>query len=421
MSENDIAIRVDDVTKRFRLNQNRASYLKEAIIHKADTSQWREFWALKGVSFDIQEGSMHGIIGHNGSGKSTLLRLMASIHRPTTGTITANGRISALLELGTGFHPQLTGRENIYLNASILGISPREIGRRVDDIIDFAGIGEFIDSPVRIYSSGMKVRLGFSVAVHVDPEILLLDEVIAVGDERFKRRCFDHVYQLRKKGVTIVLVTHSLGQVQSMCDRATWLEGGELKMDGDAIEVARAYLQQVNSSESGTDDDQHEVGLEMQGRGERRGTGEITIEALTFISAHNRPTPFVNSGRPLVARVRYKAAQPIQNPTFGLRFFTDGGTLVAAPNSRRARFDAGTPDGEGEIVYKIPRVSLTPGTYHVTAGIYDENNLHVYDERQREFELRVQPGDAPDTEGFIDMGGEWAKARKKVGDGPQGD
>jgi len=412
MSEHDIAIKVEDVTKRFRLNQNRASYLKEAILHKTDTSQYREFWALKGVSFDIHEGSMHGIIGHNGSGKSTLLRLMANIHRPTTGTITANGRISALLELGTGFHPQLTGRENIYLNASILGISQRDIGRRIDDIIDFAGIGEFIDSPVRIYSSGMKVRLGFSVAVHVDPEILLLDEVIAVGDERFKRRCFDHVYKLRKKGVTIVLVTHSLGQVQSMCDRATWLESGELKMDGDAIEVARAYLQQVNSSESGADDDQHEVGLEMQGRGERRGTGEITIEALTFISAHNRPTPFVNSGRPLVARVRYKAAQPIENPTFGLRFFTDAGTLVAA---------AGTPDGEGEILYKIPRISLTPGTYHVTAGIYDENNLHVYDERQREFELRVQPGDAPDTEGFIDMGGEWAKARKKPDDATQDD
>jgi len=422
MSERDVAIRVEDVTKRFRLNQNRASYLKEAIIHKTDTSQWREFWALKGVSFDIQEGSMHGIIGHNGSGKSTLLRLMANIHRPTTGRITANGRISALLELGTGFHPQLTGRENIYLNASILGISPREIGRRVGDIIEFAGIGDFIDSPVRIYSSGMKVRLGFSVAVHVDPEILLLDEVIAVGDEHFKRRCFDHVYSLRKKGVTIVLVTHSLGQVQSMCDRATWLESGELKMDGDAIEVARAYLQQVNSTESGGEgDDQHEVGLEMQGRGERRGTGEITIEAVTFISAHNRPTPFVNSGRPLVARVRYKAAQPIHNPTFGLRFFTDGGTLVTAPNSRRARFEAGTVDGEGEIVYRIPRVHLTPGTYHVTAGIYDENNLHVYDERQREFELRVQPGEAPDTEGFIDMGGEWAKTRKKLGDAPQAD
>lgn len=412
MSDNDIAIRIDDVTKRFRLSQNRASFLKEAIINKADTTQWREFWALKGVSFDVKEGSMHGVIGHNGSGKSTLLRLMANIHRPTTGSITANGRISALLELGTGFHPQLTGRENIYLNASILGISQREIARRVDDIIDFAGIGEFIDSPVRIYSSGMKVRLGFSVAVHVDPEILLLDEVIAVGDERFKRRCFDHVYKLRKAGVTIVLVTHSLGQVQSMCDRATWLEGGLLKMDGDAIDVARAYLQSVNQTESGGEE-QGEVGLAMQGRGERRGTGEITVEGLTFVSQHGKATPFVNSGRPLVARVRYKAAQPVKNPTFALKFHTDAGTLVAAPNSRRARFETGTPDGTGEFLYKIPRVHLTPGTYHVTAGIYDENNLHVYDERLREFELRVQPGDAPDTEGFFDFGGEWAKPLKK--------
>ena len=406
MSDTKSAIRVEDVSKMFRLSQNRAGFVKEALLRRERTD-FRDFWALKGVSLEIEEGSMHGVIGHNGSGKSTLLRLMANIHRPTSGRIVTSGRISALLELGTGFHPQLSGRENIYLNASILGIGAREIERRIDDIIDFAGIGEFIDSPVRIYSSGMKVRLGFSVAVHVDPEILLLDEVIAVGDERFKRRCFDHVYELRKSGVTIVLVTHSLGQVQSLCDRATWLDGGEVREDGDAIEVARSYLQQVNQAESdagdgGTDPD-------LQARGERRGTGEITVEGLTFVNAHGKVTPYVNSGRPLQVRLRYKVASEVRNPAFGLQFHTDGGTLVTAPNSRRARFEAGTPSGEGEVLYKIPRMHLTPGTYHVTAGIYDENNLHVYDERQREFELRVQPGDAPDTVGILDFGGEWAK------------
>jgi lipopolysaccharide transport system ATP-binding protein len=399
------AIKVEGVSKMFRLSQNRAGFVKEALLRRERT-EFRDFWALRDVSFEVEEGSMHGVIGHNGSGKSTLLRLMANIHRPTSGRIVTSGRISALLELGTGFHPQLTGRENIYLNASILGISSRDIGLRIDDIIDFAGIGEFIDSPVRIYSSGMKVRLGFSVAVHVDPEILLLDEVIAVGDERFKRRCFDHIYELRKSGVTIVLVTHSLGQVQSLCDRATWLEGGVLKEDGDAIEVARSYLNQVNQAES--DGGGAESDLVTAGRGERRGTGEITVEGLTFVNAHGKAMPFINSGRPLTVRIKYKVSQPVENPAFGLKFHTDAGTLVTAPNSRRARFDAGMPTGEGEILYKMPRVHLTPGTYHVTAGIYDENNLHVYDERDREFELRVQPGDAPDTMGFVDMGGEWA-------------
>ena len=196
MSDTKSAIRVEDVSKMFRLSQNRAGFVKEALLRRERTD-FRDFWALKGVSLEIEEGSMHGVIGHNGSGKSTLLRLMANIHRPTSGRIVTSGRISALLELGTGFHPQLSGRENIYLNASILGIGAREIERRIDDIIDFAGIGEFIDSPVRIYSSGMKVRLGFSVAVHVDPEILIVDEALAVGDAVFANRCVRTKYMKR--------------------------------------------------------------------------------------------------------------------------------------------------------------------------------------------------------------------------------
>lgn len=408
MSEANAAIRVEDVSKRFRLAHNRADFLKEAVGRRERT-EFTEFWALKGVSFEVEEGSMYGIIGHNGSGKSTMLRLLSNIYRPTGGKIWTKGRISALLELGTGFHPQLSGRENIYLNASILGIPQKVINRRVDDIIAFADIGEFIDSPVKIYSSGMKVRLGFSVAVHVEPEILLLDEVVAVGDERFKRRCFEHVYELRQQGVTIVLVTHSLGQVQSLCDRALWLERGEAREEGVAIDVAHSYLNQVNlaEAEAGFAGDLGDMDLAFEGRGERKGTGEITIESVTFVNAHRKVTPFANSGRPLVVRIAYKAKQPIKNPTFMLRFHTDGGTMITAPNSRRGRLHTGVMEGEGHVFYKIPRMHLTPGTYHITAGVYDENNLHVFDQREREFELRVQPGNANDVEGYLDLGGQW--------------
>ena len=409
MSDGKMAIRADDVSKRFRLAHNRSEYLKEAI-KRAERTEFTDFWALKNVSFEVEEGSMFGIIGHNGSGKSTLLRLLSNIYRPTTGKISTKGRISALLELGTGFHPQLSGRENIYLNASILGIPQKVIARRIDDIIAFADIGEFIDSPVKIYSSGMKVRLGFSVAVHVEPEILLLDEVVAVGDERFKRRCFEHIYELRRQGVTIVLVTHSLGQVQSLCDQAIWMERGEVREQGHAIDIARSYLQQVNitEAEAGFDGDLGDADLILEGRGERRGTGEITIEHVSFVNAHKAVTPFANSGRPLVVRIHYKAHQPIKNPSFALRFHTDSGTMVTAPNSRRGRINTGMVDGEGTIFYKIPRMHLTPGTYHLTAGVYDENNLHIFDQREREFELRVQPGSANDGEGYLDLGGQWA-------------
>jgi homopolymeric O-antigen transport system ATP-binding protein len=409
MSDEDLAIRVEDVSKRFRLAHNRADFLKEAIGRRERT-EFTEFWALKGVSFEVAKGSMYGIIGHNGSGKSTMLRLLSNIYRPTGGEIYTNGRISALLELGTGFHPQLSGRENIFLNASILGIPSKEIAKRLDDIIAFADIGEFIDSPVRIYSSGMKVRLGFSVAVHVEPEILLLDEVVAVGDERFKRRCFEHVYKLRQEGVTIVLVTHSLGQVQSLCDRALWLERGEAREEGEAIDIARSYLQQVNlaEAEAGFEGNLGDMDLAFEGRGERKGTGEITIETVTFVNAHRAVTPFANSGRPLVVRIGYHAKEPIKNPSFSLRFHTDGGTMITAPNSRRGRLHTGVLEGDGYVFYKIPRMHLTPGTYHITAGVYDENNLHVFDQREREFELRVQPGSANDGEGYLDLGGEWA-------------
>ena len=243
------AINVDAVSKRFRLERNRPSSLKEAILRIGRTRDTDEFWVLQNINLDIAPGSFFGLIGHNGSGKSTLLRLMAGIHRPTHGSVEATGRLSALLELGSGFHPDLTGRENVYLNGAMLGITRKQMTASMDDIIEFSGIGDFVDEPVKIYSSGMYVRLGFAVAVNVEPDILLVDEVMAVGDEEFQRRCLKHMDMLRDKGTTIVLVSHST-DLMTECHQVGWLDHGRLVKVGDPDEVVSAYMAKVDSTDN---------------------------------------------------------------------------------------------------------------------------------------------------------------------------
>ena len=243
------AIHVRDVSKRFRLERDRPSSLKEAILRVGRKRHVDEFWVLRNLSFEVRPGEFMGLIGHNGSGKSTLLRLMANIHRPTQGEIETHGRVSALLELGSGFHPDLTGRENVFLNGAMLGLSRKAMAASMDEIVAFSGIGEFIDEPVKIYSSGMYVRLGFAVSVHVDPEILLVDEVIAVGDEEFQRRCMSHMHELRSRGTTIVLVSHNIGLVRQLCDNVCWLDHGRMTAYGRPDEVVDKYMAHVDESD----------------------------------------------------------------------------------------------------------------------------------------------------------------------------
>jgi ABC-2 type transport system ATP-binding protein/lipopolysaccharide transport system ATP-binding protein len=404
------AVVVEDVSKRFKLYNEKPSYLKERITG-GTKARYDMFWALKNVSLEVPKGTMYGLIGHNGSGKSTLLRMMANIHRPTSGRVVTHGRISALLELGAGFHPQLSGRENIYLNASILGLGRKEIAGKIDEIVDFAGIGQFIDTPVKVYSSGMYVRLGFSVAVHVNPEILLIDEVIAVGDEEFQRRCFDHLFSLRQQGVTIVMVTHSMGLVQTMCDHAAWLDRGEVQLEDDAVKVVREYLKKVNAAEG---ERLGEAGGEIVGAmGRRAGTGEIVIEGVDYVNTRRTVTPVGSTGDPLVVRIRYNAREPVEDPVFTLGFHHDGGTLVGQPNTRLAQFKTGTLHGEGYLFYKFDRLPLTPGTYHLSATVTDSHSLHRYDVHEREFELHVQPGASSQAGGYVDLQGEWSFPKNK--------
>lgn len=240
----EAAVSVEHVSKKFRLYHEKNQNLKTAIMRGKRTIH-EDFWALKDVSFKVPEGSTFGLIGSNGSGKSTLLKCLAKIYYPTEGSIKANGKVAALLEVGSGFHPELSGRENIYLNGSILGMSKKKIDSKFEQIVDFSGVEEFIDQPVKNYSSGMYVRLGFSVAIHVEPEILIVDEVLAVGDASFQSKCRQKFIDFKKEGRTVILVSHSMGMVKEMCDQVAWLNKGEFVESGNASKVIRAYEKSV--------------------------------------------------------------------------------------------------------------------------------------------------------------------------------
>jgi lipopolysaccharide transport system ATP-binding protein len=405
----EMAVTVDDVSKRFRLYKDRSTSLKERVT-RLRRSVYDEYWALRDVSLEVPEGTTYGLIGHNGSGKSTLLRLMAGIHRPTSGSVDVRGRVSALLELGAGFHPELTGRENVYLNGSILGLGRKAINAKIDEIIEFAGLGEFIDSPVKIYSSGMFVRLGFSVAVHVEPDILIIDEVIAVGDEDFQRRCFDHLYRLRSQGATIIMVTHSLNLVQTMCDNAAWLDHGRLRAVGAAPDVVHQYLDEVNVVEAERLGDAHLA----DGVTEVRSSHDlISIDDVEFLGSDGMAVKVAASRDPLTVRVRWTAKEPIEVPLFSFAIENEAGVYVANPGMRTGDEPGKLAPGTGHIDYHIDDLALGPGQYTFSVAAHDHSGTTVLDKRERFLTLRVQPG-ANVVFGLVDMLGRW---QKPVSDG----
>ena len=377
----EVAIEIRDVTKRFRRYNDRKTNIKEMFsARRTRVKRYDDFWALKGVSLDIPRGKTFGLIGHNGSGKSTLLKLVAGIHRPTAGSIVSHGRISAMLELGAGFHPEMSGRDNVYLNGSILGMTRRQIDAAMDKIIAFSGLEEFIDTPVKVYSSGMYVRLGFAIAVNLDPEILIVDEVIAVGDEEFQRRCFDHLYELRRKGVTIVLVTHSLGLVADLCDEAAWLDGGTLRAVGRSRDVVDQYLAAVNRREAESGDeggDSSSADDDTEGVTPRRGSGEARVTKVEYLDEESRARPFLATGRPCTIRLTYRADTSLPSVTFGLGFTTESGVQLAGPNSGYGEAAFAVPAGTGHVDFVVESLPLQPGEFLVSTAVVDKG--HAYD------------------------------------------
>ena len=391
---NDTAIRVENVWKTFRIFQNRNTTLKQAVLRRRQREQYEEFWALRDVSFDIPTGSSFGLIGANGAGKSTMLKTLSRILVPDRGRVSVDGRVSALLELGAGFHPELTGRENVFLNGNILGMSTNDLNHKFDEIVEFSGLGSFIHQPVKTYSSGMYARLGFSVAIAVDPDILLVDEVLSVGDEQFQRRCAEKMGEIRSSGRTVVFVSHGLASVQQLCDRAVWLDKGEVQVVGETHEVIEKYLGSVTTA----------FRLDDRGR-QRTGSGEIELEVELL---HDGDPGHIRTGDPLTVRMHWTSDQKLSDLAFGLSFRAPDGFLVGgSANVHSAPTDQLGP-GHGFVDYRIPAVPLLPGSYHIAAAITDATTQHVYDHSPHIAEFDVVP--APSFEGdngVVTFGGNW--------------
>lgn len=393
---NHPAVVVDRVSKKFRIYHERNQTLKSAVMRRR-RSVHEDFWALRDISVEIPTGSTFALVGDNGSGKSTLLKCMAQILYPNSGTITANGRLAALLEVGSGFHPELSGRDNIYLNGSILGMKRPEIDRKFDEIVDFSGVEEFIDQPVKNYSSGMYVRLGFSVAINVDPEILLVDEVLAVGDASFQEKCSEKFAQFRREGRTVVVVSHSMPQLRNMADHAAWLEHGDLKEVGPAKSVLEKYLDSTRS----------DIRIEADGR-VHWGSGEATVDRVEVLDVDGRSySNLVPTGSAVTLRLYYTSEQRIHNPVFGFSIEAGDGTLMWGNNTRDLEFTVEYIEGPGVVDLTIPAIPLAVGEFLVHGSVMDSSTQHVYDSVRDAARIHVGRGSPFESGGYITMGGKW--------------
>lgn len=391
----EAAVEVQGVGKRFRRSRDRRSTLKEVLV-RGRSRQVDDFWALRDVSVEIPKGAVYGLVGHNGSGKSTLLKVMAGIYRPTEGAIKVDGRLAALIELGAGFHPDLTGRENIRLNGSILGLPRKEISAAIGEIIEFSGLSDFIDEPVKNYSSGMYVRLGFSVAVHMRPDVLLVDEVIAVGDEDFQRKCFDHLYALRRAGRTIVIVSHATTLLASLCDEVAWLDHGQLRSRGAAAEVIDSYIGSVNAREAVGGAGSHE-------RSDRSGSQEVELQSVELIGVDGRPAASCVAGEPLRLRIAYHAHVSVEDPVFAVTFHHESGPVVTAVTNRACGQWAGLVDGRGRVDYVQDPCRLNAGNYRVDVSVLDQSATRPFDTWQNALDLVVRQGTGVTRGGLVSL------------------
>lgn len=396
------AISVDGVWKNFRLYHERNRYIKAAML-RGRRARFEEFWALQNVTLDVPHGATVGVIGSNGSGKTTLLKCLTGIYTPERGSITINGNIAALLELGAGFHAELSGTENIYLNGSILGMSKKEIDTKFDSIVEFAGLEQFIDTPVKNFSSGMVVRLGFSIATHVEPEVLLIDEILAVGDQAFQRKSTEKIEQFRREGRTILVVSHSLGLVQQLCDTVVWLDKGSVKMVGAANEVISAYTGNTYGN----------FAQEDSGSRTRWGTGDAQVTRLLTTDRSELPIDTVPSGGEVRVVIELNSHVRLESPVLHVRLETMTGELVWSTSTQRGAATLRVLDGPARAVLHIPQVPLAEGTYYLSVVITDATGGTEYDHCQHWAKLHVTGGQ-PNDGGIVAMNSEWAIGRQKT-------
>jgi lipopolysaccharide transport system ATP-binding protein len=354
-----------DVSKRYQIGQlQQNGLLYESLINwckhpfKKRQKMTQSLWALRNVSFQVREGEVVGIIGRNGAGKSTLLKVLSRITHATSGQVTVRGRVAALLEVGTGFHGELTGRENIFLNGSILGMRKEEIAAKLDAIVAFAGVEQFLDTPVKRYSSGMFLRLGFAVAAHLEPDILVIDEVLAVGDVGFQKKCLNAMDGLRSGGRTVLFVSHNMAAVENLCSRVIWIDHGQVREDGDPKEIIEAYM--------GTFSESPQLSADLQSAKSRGGNGDVRFTRIDFLDSQKQPLRVIRSGDSIVMRLSYFAVKQILRPDFEVGVYTDLGTLVTRFSTWANSHIPFLPAGNGYVDLRIDCFSFLPGRYYLT-------------------------------------------------------
>ncbi len=344
--------------------------------------QVEDVWVLRDVSFSLPAGSSLGVVGQNGAGKSSLLKLCARVIDPTSGVVRTHGRVSALLELGVGFHPDLTGRENVFLYGSLVGIPRAVMQQRFDEIVAFSEIERFIDVPVKAYSSGMYLRLAFAVAIYAEADVLLIDEVFAVGDASFQQKCIERIQILQDNGVTVLFVSHNADMVRHLCRQALWIEDGRMVAFDEADNVVTAYMEQMAYAR---------VRNDQQKDTHRWGSREVEITRVEFLDQAGHAVPRFRTGEAFTARLHYQAARRVEDPMFGVAIHRDDDTHVNGPNTQLANFPISAIEGAGSVDYCVAELNLLPGAYEFTAAVYDHDGRHPFDHQHRLYPFWVEP------------------------------
>ena len=407
-------IEVVNVSKRFRLQRETQRSIQDVFVHlwRRKSPEADYFWPLRNLSLHVCPGDSIGVLGQNGSGKSTLLKVITGVLPPTSGQVHINGRIASLLELGAGFHPDLTGRENVFLNGSIYGMNSATIHRKLDQIIDFAEIGNFIDSPVKHYSSGMYVRLAFSVAIHTEPEVLIVDEVLTVGDQIFQQKCMQRIWEMKSSGIAIILVSHNLEDIRRLCSHAIWLQNGEVRAEGASLDIVDDYLAYTNelyyskrrAEQAAASEDAQPV-AETENR--RWGTRQAEIVRVELSDEQGQPSEQFRQGGAMIVRIHYVSPERIIQPRFGLAIYRQDGAHVNGPNSVDEGFALDALEGEGVIEYRIDRLPLNPGHFELTAAIYNHNATVAIDHHHRMYQFEVRQPRGRSEEGVVHIPATW--------------
>ena len=400
---------VEGLSKRYRrYNSERPRTIHEAVLKGLG---WRrhlkDFWGLRGVSFSIERGRMAGVVGRNGAGKSTLLRLLGGVGRPDEGGASVRGRVSGLLQLGAGFHDDLTGRENVRLDGLINGLTRREVARRFDAIVDFAELHHCIDAPLRTYSTGMKMRLAFAVAIHTNPDVLLIDEVLAVGDAAFQKKCLERIDHLKDDGCTIVYVSHDSATVRELCDEVLWLDSGRLMAHGTPDEVIPMYLADLDDETWHRTPFTHPTlrtssGVELRVHENRYGTLELEIRDVRLINSRGAAISSLGQGAFLRVEIDYEAHRPIPDPIFGVTFIDERGKTRYMPQTKGSEIGLPTVEGPGRLAVEIPSLLLEGGSYYADVWAWEHLWAYGYDYHRRAYLIQIRDSGRQSTTSHLD-------------------